>query len=79
MSLWPHPTVEEAFDELLKLDESYMKKVEALRKAVEELKGLHNDVAQKAADTIRYAIMQRKNAEDALAAERATKPPGPAV
>jgi len=68
--LWPKPSVEEAFDRLLKLDEEYAKKFRGIEKAMGELKTLHQELTQAAADTIRFSIMQRKNAEAALVAAK---------
>lgn len=70
MSLWPHPTVKELFAELLAIDEQWRAKLREVEKVVGELKNLQSDLSQRAADTIRLSLMQRDNAEQALAAAK---------
>lgn len=73
MSLWPHPTLEEAFADLLKQDEQITARIRAAEQALSELKANHAHFSQSAADTVRLSIMQRNNAE--AAALRLAPPP----
>lgn len=70
MSLWPHPTVKELFAELLAIDEQWRAKLREVEKVIGELKNLQSDLSQRAADTIQLSLMQRDNAEQALAAAK---------
>jgi hypothetical protein len=66
--LWPRPTVEQAFADMLAADELRTKKLRAAREALAAAIEAANDVAQMAADTVRRSIMQRDNAGTALRA-----------
>jgi predicted metalloenzyme YecM len=64
------------FAELQAQDEAFLAKLREVEKCVQALRSLHIDLTTNAAETIRLAIMQRKNAEDALAAIKSANAPG---
>ncbi|MFN0318010.1 MAG: hypothetical protein ACKVQA_23535 [Burkholderiales bacterium] len=66
--LWPRPTVEQKFAELQQQDEAFLSKLREVEKGLQALRSLHCDLTNTAAEVVRMAIMQRKNAEDALTA-----------
>lgn len=66
--LWPRPTVDQKFAELQQQDEAVLAKLREVEKGLQALRSLHCDLTINAAEVVRLAIMQRKNAEDALAA-----------
>lgn len=74
MSLWPHPTIEESFAELMKIDEAWRAKQREIDKAIGELKNLHAELSDKAAYTIRIALTQRNIAEQKAEKAAQTEP-----
>lgn len=59
--LWSRPTVEQAFAELLALDEQCRQKIRDARKAFAAADAAAIELAEKAAYTVRISIMQRDN------------------
>jgi hypothetical protein len=67
-SLWPRPTLERAFAEMLEVDEQCREQMTAASKALSLAALASAELAQRAADTVRLSIMQRDNAAAELRA-----------
>ena len=61
--LWPHPTLAEKFQELIKFDEAIRKRLKAVEREVAEIANLQAELSGNAADCVLLSIMQRDNAE----------------
>lgn len=68
MSLWPHPTLAEKFEELEGQSRAVEAQLKAINQAMSKLQYSYRRLEQNVADTVRTAIMQRENAEAALSA-----------